>query len=329
MDILLERSKSIDFAVKQAKNKARLCLFPNCSNAAIKSHVFQRNGILNQIASKGHVYKVEPTNIFERSKKGSLLFKRTGINDVFTFPGYCKDHDNSVFKKLESGNPDFYAVQNQFLLGYRCICQEIRIKEISYDCLSGVDVTHFHPASISQFKLSAAGYLKGIENLLIFKKILEEGIINSDYSHYSFVTLKIPRVELCISAPLTISYDRLIHIPRELQLKKLLEVPIETTMFNTFPVKDYSYVIIGFCKNFENKWANEMKALFENSSTKTILKALSDLVSARCEFWCMSEKLFLSILKKIREEYKVFFMQNVLDHNKDLLVNFNLFQDLR
>ena len=61
-----------------------------------KSHVLQKNGILKEISVKNHLYQFSGVSSFDIDKKGPFELKRIGINDVYTFPGFCKIHDSKI-----------------------------------------------------------------------------------------------------------------------------------------------------------------------------------------------------------------------------------------
>lgn len=143
-------------------------MFHNCKKQAIKSHVLQKNGILKEISVKRHLIQLVSPNPFQMQEKGLFDFKSIGINNVYTFPGFCQNHDTSLFKSIES-NEDlkFNNKNQQALFSYRGLCQEIRRKEISIEWMD--DLKNYLPHSISILSDSLVeGYKIGIKNLSFF-----------------------------------------------------------------------------------------------------------------------------------------------------------------
>ena len=73
-------------------------------------------------------------------------FKLVGVNNVYTFPGFCSIHDSSIFKTIESIETlDLQDKEQQSLFAYRGLCQEIRRKEISTETLEELKDKTEHP----------------------------------------------------------------------------------------------------------------------------------------------------------------------------------------
>ena len=86
------------------KDKEWTCCFPNCSDKAIKSHLLQRNGVLDKISEKSKVIGLKelPTASFGLK----FGFSKFGIGDALTFPVFCESHDDSIFKSIETKSLD-------------------------------------------------------------------------------------------------------------------------------------------------------------------------------------------------------------------------------
>ena len=124
---MIKLKKAFLKAKKNSDKKSRSCMFHKCQEKAIKSHVLQKNGILREISSNNHLIELCSPNPFELEEKGILDFKTKGINDVYTFNGFCKTHDSEVFKPIEvNANLNFDRKIQQSLFCYRGLCQEIR-----------------------------------------------------------------------------------------------------------------------------------------------------------------------------------------------------------
>jgi hypothetical protein len=66
---------------KELDSKKRICMFGECKEEAIKSHVLQKNGILKQISEDNHLIQLAPSNAFKMEETGIHQFKKTGINE--------------------------------------------------------------------------------------------------------------------------------------------------------------------------------------------------------------------------------------------------------
>lgn len=171
--------------------------------------------------------------------------------------------------------------------------------------------------TIYMMQSSLNGYKHGIENLTFFKKELEKAMKNDDYSSFEFKTIKIPRLELCVSVPLNIKTSA----------DQKLDIPYTTSFVNVFPKGAFTYVIGGFHKDYKCSWTQELITKMRSSKKDKIFKELSDLVTMRLEFWAMSPKLFRQIPATDVEKYKKLFTQNVFNHDAELKTELNIFKN--
>lgn len=319
--------KAVLEARRKSEKKERNCMFNNCTHKTIKSHVLQKNGILREISENNHLIQMVPSNPFEMTEKGISDFKLVGINDVYTFQGFCATHDSNVFKSIETESTlNFYDNNQQALFCYRGLCQEIRRKEIATEWIVELK-PHFPRAFLPLVESLIDGYNDGIENLNLFKTELEKNIISKNSDSFYFETIKIPKIELCISVPLNIGE---LKIPKDFNyIKWRKEKQIMPTSFiNVFPKENESYVIVGFHKDYPCDWTINFIKKIKSENKKEIFKELSDLVTLRLEFWSMSKYLFDQIPQIKIAEFKFLFSQNVYNHSPKLETELNLFENI-
>jgi hypothetical protein len=312
---------------RKSEKKERICMFNNCTQKTIKSHVLQKNGILREISENNHLIQMIPTNPFETSEKGIIDFKLLGVNDVYTFQGFCAVHDSNLFKLIETESTiNFFDKKQQALFCYRGLCQEIRRKEIATEWIVELKPNfphHFLPIVESLID----GYEDGIENLNLFKKELENNIVSEAVDSFYFETIKIPKIELCISVPLNIGE---LVIPKDLNYKKWRQEKqvMPTSFVNVFPKENESYVIVGYHNDYPCEWTINFINKMKSGNKKEIFKQLSDLVTLRLEFWSMSQHLFNQIPQIKIAEFKFLFSQNVHNHSSELTTELNLFEHI-
>ncbi len=310
---------------KKAHNFPWKCMAPKCKKTAISSHVLQKNGVLSTIAKDQHLIEAKPSNMWEIKEKFATNFSKIGINDAFTFPGFCSEHDNSIFKSIEKKPLDFTNYNVQLLFSYRGLCQEIRRKQIVKSFLNQAikHSTEFNTIVIGEnFEDFRDGLDAGVRNLNHFKSLIEEDLKKQKKS-FNFWTISRPLAEICTSAPLNIkepnengdgddfnSYEEF--------KKKNLREKNATTFVNIFPSNLNSIWIIGEHREYPSTYTKEL--LGNNWQ-----QILTDLIVLRMEYWCMSEKFYQEkILPKIKEIQAVF-SENVLNHDFELSTSLNLF----
>lgn len=308
---------------KKAHHFSWQCMAPKCKKKSISSHVLQKNGILSSIANQRHLIEAKPSTFWELKEKSATNFSKIGINDAFTFPGFCSEHDNSIFKSIESKQIDFTNYNVQLLFSYRGLCQEIRRKQIVKNLLNQA-IKHrddFKTIVITEnFEDFRDGLEAGIRNLNYFKSLIEEDIRKQKKS-FIFWTIFRPLSEICTSAPLNIKEpnekDANFDSYEEYK-KKNLRKKNATTFVNIFPSSLNSVWIVGEHKEYPSSYTKEL--LKSNWQ-----KILTDLIVLRMEYWCMSEQLYQERIFPKLKEIKAVFSQNVLNHDFNLSTSLNLF----
>lgn len=139
----LELKKIIGIQNKYNKkiSESKNCLHAGCKEKTINSHLISRSQ-LNKIAND---YKVIIPNIFIHNliyEKKFIAFKEEGINQIFTFSGYCKKHDTDLFsiKGINVDTGEFipeneYAV---FMLFYRFLARQTRVVSAQIELLKSI-----------------------------------------------------------------------------------------------------------------------------------------------------------------------------------------------
>lgn len=97
-------------------------------NEMISAHSIQNNGQLSLISEAGHVYRLSTDIETLRKSRGALQLKKVGVNKASTFLGFCKAHDNALFKPIDQSPLEPNKLQIA-LYAYRCLCREYFVKE--------------------------------------------------------------------------------------------------------------------------------------------------------------------------------------------------------
>lgn len=319
--------KAIFESIQQSEKKKRKCMFSSCQDYAIKSHVLQKNGILHEISVDNHLIERVSASLFEMEEKGISDFKRKGINNVYTFNGFCQKHDTELFKPIETERTlNLYSPDQQLLFCYRGLCQEIRRKEIALELLDDFkkiinkDFSHVVDSLIDGNRI-------GVKNLNYFKSELESSIDTGINDNFYFETLEIERIELCISVPLNVGEDEIPEDGNYDEWKKNHKLPFVTSFLNVFPKGSSTYIIVGYHKEYPCNWTRKFINKLKCSTRDEILKELSDLVTLRLEFWALSIPLFEKIDKSELKRYHELIKENVWNHGEYMETDINLFRN--
>ena len=102
-----------------------------CSDTIIKAHTVQKKGGLTAIAEAGHVLTVKPTMKEMIKTKGNPQPRKIGVRMASVFPGFCGNHDSSLFKPIE-GKSLSLNTETAFLFSYRAVAYERFSKEAEH-----------------------------------------------------------------------------------------------------------------------------------------------------------------------------------------------------
>jgi hypothetical protein len=265
-------------------------------------------------------------------REKQLKLSRVGIDEGFSFPGFCNHHDNEIFSCIEKKDFDPFDSKAQSLFAYRTVCLELRKKEIA----KGTTIKIAKQILESKRNNWEVEYLQrdqeindfsqAIKDLNLFKTQLENEIFHSKQSCFNYTTLELPFLDICISTPLNIfdpNNDKSYEFD-EYGFDK--EDPISTSVLNFFPYKNSSFLIVANHKEYTCNWTSDLiKKLRDYPDL--YLKEISDLITFRCEFWAISERLYDSISKSKIIEFEELLSENNYSHEYSINHSFNLFEE--
>jgi len=322
MQNIIQEKKIFYDCFEKIKKTEWTCMAPNCDEKCINSHVLQKNGILSEISFNNHIIEVKPTNIWEISDLGIFKYQEIGINEGFSFPGFCAYHDSEIFKPIESNEVDFFLYKFQCLFSYRGLCQEIRRKQQVELFLSNIISVRekFTIMNVSEiFEDFKLGIGLGIKNLNYYKSEFEKDIFGEE-ENFQFTTLKRPYLEVCTSAPVNIKDpDEKEPDSIEEYINNANNSIMPATFISIFPTKSESIWLIGEHKKHSSSFTTKLI----NSDYEI---ALSELLILRMEYWCMSQNFLNKFIKPNMTEIKKIFTENVLNFEANLDTSLNLFK---
>jgi len=295
---------------KRTHKLSRKCMYPDCSQKAIKSHLLQKNGIINQIAENKHVMEVIGSPFTESQQ----IFKKTGHQGIFTFPGFCDTHDNILFKPIEEKVIDFDSYESQLLFSYRASVNERSKKEIIIDTnvriLSSPKLNGKLPIDYMHYLNDAIlGLTAGIKDSLIDENKLLTNITDNKKKDFTFITRRLPRYEICSSGIFTYeTSNELINTGHQ------LNQPLTEIYFNLLPCGNEMILIIG-CQKNSISTCHEYLQQFKNKEVPMVLKLISNILLCQIENWTTS----ISFYDKYLKSRSSVILKTMLDsvHHKD------------
>jgi hypothetical protein len=303
---------------KKIFNRDRKCFYPFCEKYAIDSHVLQKNGFISKISNDNHVYEYK----YFPFREQSFGFKRTGINEVFTFKGFCSYHDNYLFKEIENGILDFSDYRKNLIFGYRVIAQEFVKKKEVIEWFSAIISKNLTKNAVNNVKLRAniSGQRLGINDSFFLLKKVTDNINNPSLKDFNFHTRTIDYLDICASG--VYSYETTkeqMQMTDEDYMKPLTDIFV-----NILPVNNKTIVTMGYL-NSNNLNCN---AYIENKfllPQDKFIKFLSDILLAQMENWIISSSFYDKIKNDERIITKVIKKAN-RTLNERFSIEYNLFK---
>ncbi|MCK4678048.1 MAG: hypothetical protein KAT48_07965 [Bacteroidales bacterium] len=326
------RENEIKKIIKKLEERAfranRKCLIPGCNKVAIQSHLLQKNGIINLISENQKVYYIN----HETFRKGFWGFKEKGVNDVFKFPGFCETHDDELFSYIEKGEIDFNDYRTELLFSYRALVNEKRKKEIVIDfynrILNSNELKFNLPIEyLHKLKYNKEQQELGMKDESYYEQFFINNINDKTLQDFSFISIELPRIEVCSSAVFTYESTREIQEMYN-QVGSHNIDPLTEIYINLLPRETSSILILGCLSDRKSKcW--EFIESFISKSYSITLKKISDLLLNQVENWLCSPSFYNTYLLKNENRIVEITHQSIdnIDERKEL--RFNLFEELK
>ena len=153
----------------------------------INAHSIQRGGLLARIAYEGHVYCLSKNFSAVVKNHGRSTYERIGINRASTFLGFCRVHDNELFRPIDTV-PLVPTEEQAFLYAYRSLCREYFVKESAYNLLSKQLEDMSQPeAFIELLSGMKNGTALGLRDLHFQKQQFDKSLSSKRYHDIRFV----------------------------------------------------------------------------------------------------------------------------------------------
>jgi hypothetical protein len=312
----------IDTHLRKAKKKHRNCFEVGCSEKAIDSHILQKNGIISMIAERGHVIEcvIDP---FHKDYK--LKFKRTGINDVFTFKGFCRTHDDKLFKEIEKTDFDLSNYYHQLLFAYRTSVNETRKKEFVIDGYNSIEKDPNSIVPKWYIDETILGQVMGIKDGEYTRNLLYKNINSPSDQDFIFYNFELPYLEICICGVFTFETSSEIK-KMEIDLDPKFLEPLTDVFITFLPHKNKSILSIGFQKDYNKTCDQFYSQLFRDGNEATIIQHISDLMLLQIENWIVSETFYHQKIKAKEVAIKSIISWAQQNWNERVSLDFNLFK---
>lgn len=304
----LEPSHKIDLAdfvktQKQYSHNGRCLHFEsgNRCNEVIRAHSIQKNQSLSAIADKGHVYGF-PTDIGAFIKNdGNLTLEKRGINNVSTFLGFCKKHDNELFELIDNG-PLLPTDHQVFLYAYRSLCRELFVKKnalsVYEDQITKVPRENAVKELISTMR---RGTEIGLKNLKRHKSLFDHSLREKSFHDIKYVLFLSKQKPIFAFSSLL--YPEFDFLGRQVQNLGDVDSSLKLLTFCSTPMKSGWGFLFAWHKSSSNVCTEFMRSLATKIHEKSDFgDLLFRLVITHCENLAISPQWWEKLPKKHQQQ---------------------------
>ncbi|SFP02226.1 hypothetical protein [Prevotella sp. tf2-5] len=317
-----QQMKTLQGITKNVHTMRHHCQVDGCEEAAINSHLLQRNGILNNIAENNHLIEARPTDFFKwNAIDCPIEFRQVGINQAISLSVFCDKHDTELFKKIEQGNLDFGDYETQLLLSYRVVCAEIVKKEQNIEITKRIQRANTLNFPAEMLNTELKGYQLGLRDLNEYRKLIESEL-NAPTSKFHFRRYSYSKIAVAASA--TFSYE--VDAGTSRGIEKSFEGKVwDTGFIHVIPTGTSLEIVVGYHEDHTNDYLVRYIDSWANLDDVALKMQLTDLFAARIEGWVMSPSLFKSLSNGAKDKFMRYFSDNAANYNMLQRPDFSLF----
>lgn len=314
----IQFSKFFHETKKAAIKSIVSCYHPYCNEKSINSHILQKNGILSSISKDNHLWE----HVLNQFKEPHFQFKRTGINEIFSFNCFCQKHDSELFKSIETENIDFKSYKSCLLFTLRTIYNEKFRKEVNIKIYETILVSELYKNKNLEFiKLTLEQEKLGWNDLLQNENDIWKDL-NENSQSFVFEVREIEKIELCLSAFFNYETTIEMNLYRHQYGKDMDR--ISDIFINLFPYKNKSVLLMGYNKIDEKSVKGYFYTYFKESE-KRVQRKLTNLFLFACETWVISEKLYTQKFKGIEDAIAYASKYSIKNYNERQNFALNMF----
>lgn len=325
-DIALKQAAIVIQKIKQHVDELKwTCLYPDCQNKSVNSHLLQRRGILSHIAENNTLVQFSQTNAFEALKTAERhCFKVKTVNQAMSLPLFCKEHDSNLFKRIEQNIINFDEYESQLLFSFRAVCAEKRRKEIIIEADSRVLKSKilrssYDEESLKEISVNVESNKLGVSDL---NHHINSSVGDLSFGTQSFLfrTFRYKPLKVCASAIFTpFDYDEEYEFYSR-------ETPFSSCIINLIPQEEGLFIIAGYHKEFVSNWIIEYIESLHTTDEKEQEKNVSNLFATRINSFALSKTAYDLIKPDKREAFLNYWGDNYQNLDSNQFYNGNLFE---
>jgi hypothetical protein len=307
----------------------------NCSPTLVNAHSIQNNRILKSISRNGFVMYFS----FSLKDISRTLYelKEVGRKKATTFSGFCKYHDQEIFKPIELQDYKKGNAEQEFLFAYRALAREYHAKKTAknisakiYELFNKKDLNgiqeifpSFHNQKDNYYEEEAelqGAYLKGI-NESITRMDRYRGAMNINLEKKRFHKIQTDVIEL--PEEYKVGVSSMFCIEKDLEGRTVNDFknpyfPLAPLFLTAFPQNGKTFILFSYFKKNKDTYSfiREQVSAESVSRQKTIV---SNIIVIHAENFAVSPESWDKLPPEKQEIFLKYFQETPFEVPEKLL----------
>ena len=347
-NLTTDRNEAVGRSIKALNTlynryKLRECFFKDykCSSEIIEAHSIQKNRILKNISKDGHIM------MFEMSHDESHNWepKTKGLNKATVFTGFCKYHDQEIFKPIDLCDYKEGNNEQEFLFAYRALAKEHNLK---LSITNSFENLLEWAKKKNQLELKKHHFIKKKEDIINIEKLIPQfthtlkelkaaskclnnaqnklnNNLNSDkYNNIVTRTIALKnKYPIACSSCISLEKDFDGNLINDMTK---LNIGLKYMFLTIFPQHNHTYILLSFFRKHKSFFRFiDMKILDKSEYVQKRL--ITNLLLKHVENFAISPYLWKSFSEETKNSISKAFSDNILFWQRDLkeIEDLNLF----
>lgn len=301
--------EAVNFFFQSHSRSTRNCheASETCNEPAICAHSIPSSTVLKRLSRNGHV--VMPHISLKYPPPAEISFKAIGISSATTFTGLCSQHDNDIFRLIDTTLPNIKDDTHLFLLAYRAVLREFHVVlqnglrfQATYQ--KRVDLGISPGAVPCQYGLFAASHLENAYDCYSYKRQFDVAYLNKRWDDVTHEILFLADQGPTIAVSSLFSLD---DVPAP-------EVP--RVALSLFPNDDGVVVVFSSTKDDSPYVRDYIKRILDaDSYYRRYL--ISKLVLQSCDNFVISPEYFDQMSNSQKDAICRFYVDTILENHEE------------
>ena len=265
----------------------------NCSEI-INAHSIQENRYLNKISDVGEVMCID---FGKRALSYGKKLDRVGKKKASTFTGFCKYHDNIIFKPIEEYDYEYANLEQNYLFAYRAFAMNYYERHCTYGFMKEHlrKITKLEEES-KALKSDIVEYKEYfIDRMEKLRKSMNNNLNNKRFDRICTEILEWPKN---FETAATTMY--FVHRDREGNIINGLQGGLAPFFFTMIPQDDKTFILLSYLAKDKARYGFVKKQIVSKHLSEQMV-LISNILALNVENFFISPRRWASIPENMRK----------------------------